>query len=166
MPSFRSPYVDEATVRFAPRDERNRLVRDAQLFVGDYQARAVPVADTDPTTAIPDTVDIVPGAYDFTVRAPGRGHARLEGTALAANESRTFRMLLRENFATLVPLGVERISGSFPRRPMRITLLTVPAIEASPCVEAGHAGCWPMGFSAAGAILIESSRTTPILYDK
>src|SRR4051794_3897687 len=33
-----------------------------------------------------------------------------------------------ENFATLVPLGIERISGSLPRRPTRMTLFTDPAI--------------------------------------
>ena len=38
---------------------------------GDYQARAVPVADTDPATPLADQVSLVPGTYEFVVRAPG-----------------------------------------------------------------------------------------------
>ena len=39
-PSFTSPYADEATVTFRPVDETGAVVPGAQLFVGDYQARA------------------------------------------------------------------------------------------------------------------------------
>ncbi|MEK8107347.1 M36 family metallopeptidase [Micromonospora sp. M12] len=37
---------------------------------GAYEARAVPVADTDPATAIPDTVELVAGTYDLLAVAP------------------------------------------------------------------------------------------------
>src|SRR5207248_1170256 len=37
----------------------------------------------------------------------------------------------RLNFATLLPLGVERISGSFPSRPTRMTLLTLAMLAFS-----------------------------------
>ncbi len=47
-----------------------RWFAGAQLFVGDYQARAVPIADTDPATALPAQANLVPGAYDFIVRHP------------------------------------------------------------------------------------------------
>ena len=36
-----------------------------------------------------------------------------------------------ENFATGVPLGVNFNSGSLPNRPIRMTLLIVPAIRTS-----------------------------------
>jgi hypothetical protein len=73
VPSFESDYADNATVTF-------KAVGDAdgspvQLFVGDYQARATPIADTDPATALPDTFKIVPGTYRFTARGNGFGQA-------------------------------------------------------------------------------------------
>ena len=61
-PSFTSPFANEATVTFRPVDENDAVVPGAQLFVGDYQARAVPVADTDPVT--PLTNQVQPGAGD------------------------------------------------------------------------------------------------------
>jgi extracellular elastinolytic metalloproteinase len=81
-PSFTSPYAREASVLFRPLDERGKPVPNAKLFVGDYQARAVPVADTDPTTALPDRVNLVPGTYTFIAQAPGYGHARARATWL------------------------------------------------------------------------------------
>jgi hypothetical protein len=100
VPSFRSAYANEATVRFAPRRENGGRVQNAQLFVGHYQARAVPVADTDVTTAIPDSVQMVPGVYEFTIRAPGRGHTRVEPTELRAGRNLTLRTVLRTNLAS------------------------------------------------------------------
>ena len=46
VPSFSSPHANEATVWFLPLGAP-LLVEDAQLFVGPYEARAVPMADTD-----------------------------------------------------------------------------------------------------------------------
>jgi hypothetical protein len=100
VPSFSSAYATEATVRFVPRNENGGRVGNAQLFVGNYQARAVPVADTDVTTAIPDSVQMVPGVYEFTIRAPGRGHARVEPTELRAGRNLTLRTVLRKNLAS------------------------------------------------------------------
>ncbi len=59
-PSFASPYANNATVHLRP-DAATRPTRWSRLYVGDYEARAVPVADTDPETAIPDTFQIVAG---------------------------------------------------------------------------------------------------------
>lgn len=80
-PSFSSPLSSEATVTFRPVDERGAPVPNAKLFVGDYQARAVAVADTDPATALPDTVSLVPGSYTFIAQAPGHGEARVKPTS-------------------------------------------------------------------------------------
>ena len=60
-PSFTSPFANEATVTFRPVDENDAIVPGAKLFVGHYQARAVPVADTDPATPLTDQVQLVPG---------------------------------------------------------------------------------------------------------
>jgi hypothetical protein len=73
-PSFESDFAANATVTF-------KAVGDAdghpvQLFVGDYQARSVPVADTDPATPLSDTFKIAPGTYSFIARGNGFGAAR------------------------------------------------------------------------------------------
>src|SRR3712207_4664250 len=55
-PSFASPYADNATVTLRPAgDAAGAVVR---LYVGDYEARATPVADTDPETELPDSFQV------------------------------------------------------------------------------------------------------------
>jgi extracellular elastinolytic metalloproteinase len=76
-PSFASPHADEATVTFAPVNEAGAVVSGARLFVGDYQARARAVADTDPATTLGNTVQLVPGTYNLLATAAGRGHVRV-----------------------------------------------------------------------------------------
>jgi hypothetical protein len=71
-PSFASPDAKNVTVTLAPRGAA--AAAPVRLYVGDYEARAVPIADTDPATAIPATFQIVPGtSFEFTVTAPGFG---------------------------------------------------------------------------------------------
>ena len=89
VPSFESPYADEATVLFMPLDGDGNLIPNARLFVGRYEARATPVADTNPATALGDQVRIVPGTYELVVQAPGYGHKR-EALTLSANQVKQF----------------------------------------------------------------------------
>jgi hypothetical protein len=81
-PSFVSPYAKEAVLQFKPTDERGRPVPNAKLFVGDYQARAVALADTDPSTPLPDKVSLIRGTYSFIAQAPGHGLARVKPTSV------------------------------------------------------------------------------------
>jgi hypothetical protein len=76
-PSFASPFADEAAVTFVPVNEAGAVVSGARLFVGDYQARARAVADTDPATTLGNTVQLVPGTYNLLATAAGRGHVRV-----------------------------------------------------------------------------------------
>ncbi|HKN52198.1 MAG TPA: M36 family metallopeptidase, partial [Amycolatopsis sp.] len=91
-PSFASPFARNATLRLAPIGPSV-----ARLYVGDYEARSVPVADTDPATPLPDTVQIAPGTYDFVVAANGFGSTRFHRT-IRANE--TLRPLMLPNVAS------------------------------------------------------------------
>lgn len=77
IPSFQNPRGAETTLTFDTGDENGDQVAGTQLFVGHYQARALPVADTAAGTALRDSVDIVGGTYNFLVRANGFGHARV-----------------------------------------------------------------------------------------
>jgi hypothetical protein len=99
VPSFASPEADNATVTFRPRGGAT-AVANAQLFVGDYQARAVPVADTDPATPLTDQVSLVPGRYEFVVRAPGRGHVRVGPITVGAGEQRDLSVQMAVNLAS------------------------------------------------------------------
>jgi extracellular elastinolytic metalloproteinase len=77
-PSFASPYADNQEVAFTPLgDGRGRAVR---LYVGNYERGATPIADTDPTTALPETVTLAPGTYQFLAVGKGLGHKRFTWT--------------------------------------------------------------------------------------
>ncbi|SBT66263.1 Fungalysin metallopeptidase (M36) [Micromonospora sediminicola] len=99
-PGFTSPYAREGSLRFLPIGERGP-VAGAQLFVGRYQARAVPVADTDAATPLTDRVDLVPGTYEFVVRAPGYGHTRIGPVTVRAGKTRPLAVPLRPNLASV-----------------------------------------------------------------
>ncbi|MBG0564195.1 M36 family metallopeptidase [Actinoplanes aureus] len=99
-PGFTSPHAREATVTFRPVDENGKAVTGAKLFVGDYQARAVPVADTDPATPLTDQVSLVAGTYGFIAQAPGHGHARVSATSLRSGESERLYVRMPRNLAS------------------------------------------------------------------
>ena len=80
VPSFESPYSTEASVTFRPVDLDGNPVSGTQLFVGTYEARVTPVADTDPATPLDDVVPMVPGTYDLLARANGFGAKRFSLT--------------------------------------------------------------------------------------
>jgi hypothetical protein len=97
-PSFASPYANNATVTLRPLgDSAGAVVR---LYVGDYEARSVPVADTDPETAIPDTFQIVPGTvFPFVATGPGFGHRKFS-TLFLPGRAQDLRLNLPRNLAS------------------------------------------------------------------
>jgi hypothetical protein len=99
IPSFQNPRGPETTLTFDPRDENGDPVAGAELFVGNYQARALPVADTTAATALGDSVDIVGGTFDFLVRANGFGHTRVEDVAISG-PTQTLTVTLQQNLAS------------------------------------------------------------------
>src|SRR5690606_41684462 len=52
-----------------------------------HEARAVPVADTDPATPLGDAFDITPGRYSFVAVGPGLGHKKFTATIGAGQRS-------------------------------------------------------------------------------
>jgi extracellular elastinolytic metalloproteinase len=83
-PSFATSVGENATLTLRPKgDSTDAPVR---VYVGDYEARAVPVADTDPATALPDRIELVPGTHNLLAVAPGFGHQRLSVVARAGQE--------------------------------------------------------------------------------
>ncbi|MEW9548204.1 M36 family metallopeptidase [Nonomuraea sp. NPDC050783] len=74
-PSFVDPAGRNGSLQLKPLGEAKGAA--LRLYVGDYEARAVPVADTDPATPLGDTVEMTPGVHDFVVAGSGFGHRRL-----------------------------------------------------------------------------------------
>jgi hypothetical protein len=81
-------------------DEAGQAVEGAQLFVGHYQARAVPAADTDPGTALTDSVSLVPGSYEFVARAPGHGLVRVGPITVSAGQQLDLAVAMPTNLAS------------------------------------------------------------------
>jgi hypothetical protein len=100
IPSFVSPMHSETAITFDPRDANGDPVAGAQLFVGHFQARANPVADTTASTSLGSTVDMVGGTYDFLVRSNGFGHRRVEDVVVSGSGTRTLTVVLPRNLAS------------------------------------------------------------------
>ncbi|MFG1685844.1 M36 family metallopeptidase [Nonomuraea sp. NPDC049269] len=75
-PSFVNPAGKNGSLQLKPLGEAKGAA--LRLYVGDYEGRVVPVADTDPATPLGDTVEMTPGLYDFVVAGNGFGHTRLK----------------------------------------------------------------------------------------
>ncbi|MGZ6878230.1 MAG: M36 family metallopeptidase, partial [Nocardioidaceae bacterium] len=73
-PGFRSPLTRPATVTFAPRDAGGPV--RGKVYIGRYEARATPVADTLPKTGRDATVQLSPGTYDVLFAGKGVGLTR------------------------------------------------------------------------------------------
>ena len=99
VPSFETPAeTNEATVTFQAVAQGGAAV-PATVYVGRYEARVTPLADTDPATAAPATVKLVAGTYDLVLRAPGYGLTR-RTVSLGAGSTKTLRWTLPANLAS------------------------------------------------------------------
>ena len=117
QPDFSSPLHSNATVTFTATasDEGNTLITNAQIFVGHYEARVSPIADTDPTTTTPGNLDntaqFAPGTYDFLVRAPGYGAVKFTRT-FGAGENAAVNVAMPTNWASSAKGGAASGDGT------------------------------------------------------
>ncbi|NHC45075.1 M36 family metallopeptidase [Motilibacter aurantiacus] len=73
--SFSAPGAQNSVVTFAPAgDAAGKAVK---LFIGDYEGRVTPIADTDPATPRGNTFSLVPGTYRAVAQGAGLGMQRL-----------------------------------------------------------------------------------------
>jgi extracellular elastinolytic metalloproteinase len=75
----------------------------ARIFVGHYEGRASPIADTDPATNgtnLDEAAGFAPGTYEFVARAAGFGHVRFRAT-FRSNQPRTITIRFVENWASM-----------------------------------------------------------------
>ena len=99
VPSFASPLANNATVRLSPLgDSAGAVIR---LYAGDFEARAVPVADTDPETPnIPDTFQVLPNMLmQYTAVGNGFGAHKFNAVFLGGR-TQDLRLNLPRNLAS------------------------------------------------------------------
>jgi extracellular elastinolytic metalloproteinase len=124
IPDFASPLEDNATLVFkAVSKDGSALPVNANVYVGDYQARATPIADTNPATTGPnldDTAQFVPTLhldkryenYNFVANAPGYGHVRFMVKNLKAGETRLVTIEFPTNYASTSQGGTASGDGT------------------------------------------------------
>ena len=94
LPDYKSPQAGAGNARItfvAQAKEEGNAPVVSRIYVGHYEARVSPVADTDPSTPVPpdtsinldDVADFVPGTYEFVANARGYGHVRFRATFTA-----------------------------------------------------------------------------------
>jgi len=105
IPSFESPLHEEATLVFdaVAKDEGGAPV-EARIYVGHYEARVTPAAQTAPgmneLRILPDETGGRHRAYEFTAHAPGYGHVRFRVSGLEAGETRNITIRFPTNVAS------------------------------------------------------------------
>jgi extracellular elastinolytic metalloproteinase len=102
LANFESPLENNrhATIRFRPVDLGTRApIENARVFVGHYEARSRPIADTDAGTSLSDVARFYEGTYEFVVQAPGYGHFRVSQTFLPG-QNRTVEIRMPRNLAS------------------------------------------------------------------
>ncbi|WP_200956475.1 M36 family metallopeptidase [Nocardioides sp. Soil777] len=72
----------------------------AEVFVGDYEARATPVADTDPGTPLEATASFTPGDYEMLAVSPDHGFTRFTLTVPAGGGALTVPVADEPNLAS------------------------------------------------------------------
>ncbi len=109
LPDFEVPGQANANVTFAATStESGNPAVTARIYVGHYEARVSPIADTDPATNAPSTATannldekatFAPGTYEFIATAPGYGAVRFRKT-FKANNNPTITLRFAPNFAS------------------------------------------------------------------
>jgi hypothetical protein len=89
-------------VSFQARSLVGNTAVPARIFVGHYEGRASPIADTNPATPgtnLDAVARFAPGRYEFVANAPGYGHIRFR-ERLRAGQSVTLRIRFADNLAS------------------------------------------------------------------
>ncbi|MGH3011746.1 MAG: hypothetical protein ACRDMY_07885, partial [Gaiellaceae bacterium] len=115
---------------------------NARIFVGHYEGRASPIADTDPTTSaginLDDFARFAPGRYEFVAVAPGYGHVRFR-EQFRAGQSKTIRIRFATNWASANAgaTATGDTSGSTPAAQAATLRNLIDDTEASSWATAG-----------------------------
>jgi hypothetical protein len=102
VPDFEPVGSDPGIVKFETESWDGTPV-PARIFVGHYEARVSPIADTNPATTgfanLDDTAKFAPGTYDFVAQAPGYGFVRFR-QKLTQFDNKTLLIRMPRNWAS------------------------------------------------------------------
>jgi hypothetical protein len=106
VPDFSSPVADNAQLTFTLVSKETGDPVVGKVYVGHYEGRVSPIADTDPTTVNSGidvnrdpTASFVPGEYEFLAVSPGHGFYRFTAN-LKANQVKTQTVVMPTNWAS------------------------------------------------------------------
>ena len=97
---FRTPYGGNGTLRFTTRDVGQGVPDNLEVYVGRYEARLNPVADTSSETKVGDTLRMAPGLYEMLARADGFGARRFR-ILVEPGADATVAVPMRRNLASI-----------------------------------------------------------------
>ena len=110
-PDFEPIGTTPATVTFTARKLNANVPVNARIFVGHYEARSSPIADTNPATPgvnLDNVARFAPGTYEFVATAPGYGHVRFR-EQIREGKNVTITLRFADNWASFnagaVPTG-------------------------------------------------------------
>jgi hypothetical protein len=107
---FVSPLEKPGTLAFSV-VAGGHVIKDATIYVGRYEARVSPVADTDPKTKLGDTVRFAPGRYELVVQSPETGLHRVTVVARGGRFAET-TIRTQANWASLANGAVADGNGA------------------------------------------------------
>ena len=96
-PGWQAPGTPSATVTFAP--NQGTATVPGKVYLGRWEARATPSADTLPDTPLGSTVKVAPGTYDVLFVGAGSGHTRSKLT-VSAGQTVTKKLTVKKNVAS------------------------------------------------------------------
>jgi extracellular elastinolytic metalloproteinase len=102
-PSFRSPEHRNSQITFRVRESDGTSITNARIFVGHYEARVSPIADTDPATTganLDNVAEFAPGTYELLAQAPGYGFLRGRMT-VSRGRDRMVEFRMPTNYASI-----------------------------------------------------------------
>jgi extracellular elastinolytic metalloproteinase len=103
LPDFDAVGTEPATVTFQAKNYDGDPV-NARIYVGHYEARISPIADTNPATTASSNVDDVanfaPGKYEFLAQAPGYGFVRFS-ESFKSGRNETIKIKFPTNWASI-----------------------------------------------------------------
>ena len=122
-PDFEPIGTTPATITFEARQLNSPTAVPARIFVGHYEGRVSPIADTNPATSganLDEVARFAPGTYEFVATAPGYGHVRFR-EQIRSGQNRTITLRFATNWASAnagaVPTGDS--SGADPAATLR-----------------------------------------------
>jgi hypothetical protein len=101
-PDFEPIGTTPGTVTFTARRLNQNVPVNARIFVGHYEARTSPIADTDAATTGPNLDNVArfaPGTYEFVAIAPGYGHVRFR-EQIREGKNVTITLRFADNWAS------------------------------------------------------------------